>query len=113
MLSIDNNGSSKSSLSNSSWVDCGIDWKGTTRTAGSLDPSALPLLVPAAPEVPSVAGGVILGDSGFGSFDVLSVSVFGKLAVEFSINPITGDSGVDRVVVSDESLCIQIRKSWI
>jgi hypothetical protein len=94
-LSIDNNGSSKSSLPNSSWVDYGIDWKGTTRTAGSLDPSALPLLVPTSLEVPSVAAGVSLGASGFGSFDVPGMSVFGMLAVEFSINPITGDSGAD------------------
>ena len=63
-------------------------------------------------EVPSVVVGVSLGASGFGSFDVPGMSVFGKLAVEFSINPITGDSGVDRVVVS-ESLCIQLWKSWI
>jgi len=51
-----------------------------------------------------------LGASGFGSFDVPGVSTFGKLAIEFSINPITGDSGADRVVVSG-SLCIQLRKS--
>ena len=89
-----------------------MDWKGTTRTAGSLDPSAIPLLVPAALEVPSVTAGVISGTSGFVSFDVLSVSVLGKLTVEFSINPITGDSGADQVVVS-ESLCTQLRKSWI
>jgi len=89
-----------------------MGWKGTTRTAGSLDPSAIPLLVPAALEVPSVAAGVILGASGFGLFDVPGVSVLGKLTVEFSINPITGDSGVDRVVVS-EPLYTQLRKSWI
>ena len=89
-----------------------MDWKGTTRTAGSLDPSALPLLLPAALEVPAIAAGVILGASGFGSFDVPGVSVLGKLTVEFSINPITGDSGADRVVVS-EPLCTQLQKSWI
>ena len=100
IFSKDNNGSSKSSLPNSSWVDCGIDWMGTTRTAGSLDPSVLPLLVPAALVIPSVAAGVSLGASGFGSFDVPGMSVFGKLAVEFSINPTTGDTGTDRVDVS-------------
>ena len=89
-----------------------MDWKGTTRTAGSLDPSALLLLIPAALEVPSVAAGVILGASGFGSLDVPGMSELGKLLVEFSINPITGDSGADRVVVS-EPLCTQLWKSWI
>ena len=70
-LSIDNNGSSKSSFPNSSWVDCGRDRKGTTRTAGFFDPSAPPLPIPSAFEVPSVhAEGVSLGASGFDSFDV-------------------------------------------
>jgi len=87
-----------------------MDWKGTTRTAGSFDLSALPLLIPATLEVPSVATEVILGASGFGSFDVPGMSELGKLTVEFSINPITGDSGADRVVVSG-SVCIQLRKS--
>ena len=68
-----------------------MDWKGTTRTAGSPDLSALPLLIPATLEVPSVVTEVILGASGFGSFDFPGVSVLGKLTVEFSINPITGD----------------------
>ena len=89
-----------------------MDWKGTTRTAGSFDLSALPLLIPATLEVPSVATEVILGASGFGSFDVPGMSVFGKLAVEFSINPTTGDTGTDRVDVSG-SFCTQLRKSWI
>jgi len=89
-----------------------MDWKGTTRTAGSLDPSALLLLIPAALEVPSVTAGVILGALGFGSFDVPGMSELGKLTIEFSINPITGDSGAVRVVVS-EPLCTQLRKSWI
>ena len=69
------------------------------------------LPIAAALEVPPVAPeGLSLGASGFGSFDVPGVSTFGKLAIEFSINPITGDSGADRVVVSG-SLCIQLRKS--
>ena len=37
-LSTDSNGSSKSSFPNSSCVDWGIDWKGTSRTLGFLDP---------------------------------------------------------------------------
>ena len=68
---------------------------GTSRTVEPLDPSAPLLPVPLALEVPSAAAGVCLGASGFGLFDVPTVSAFGKLALEFSINPITGDSGAD------------------
>jgi len=76
-----------------------------------LNPSAPPLPIPASLEVPSVAAeGASLGASGFGSLDVPGVSAFGGLAVEFLINPITGDSGADRVVVSG-LLFIQLRKS--
>jgi hypothetical protein len=56
--------------------------------------------------------GVCLGASGFGSFDVPGMSIFTGLAVVFLINPITGESGDDRVVVSG-LLSIQLRKSWI
>ena len=112
MLSRDNNGSSKSSFPNSSWVDCGIDWKGTSRTAEPLDPWAPLLPAPSAMEAPSAAAGVRSGAWGFGSFDISAVSAFGKLADGFSINPITGDSGADRLVPS-ELLCTQLRKSWI
>ena len=74
MLSIDNNGSSNSSFPISSWVDCGRDWKGTTRIAGFLDHSAPPLPIPAAVEVSSIAAeGVSLDASGFGSFVVPDV----------------------------------------
>ena len=104
-------GSSKSSFPNSSWADSGIEWKGTTQTVGFFGPSAPPLLTPVAFEVPSVAAkGVGNGTSRFGSFDVPGVSAFTGLAVELSINPITGDSGADRVAVS-EPLSIQLRKS--
>ena len=112
-LSTDSIGSSKSSFPNSSYVDCGKDWKGTNLTAGVFDPSAPPLPVPSAFEVLLVAAeGVSLGAFGFGSFDVPGMFAFGELAVEFSINPFTGDSGVDRVVAAG-SLSIQLRKSWI
>ena len=112
MLSLDNNGSSKSSFPNSPWVDCGIDWKGTSRTAEPLDPWAPLLPAPSALEAPWAAAGVRSGAWGFGSFDIPAVSAFGKLADGFLINPITGDSGADRLVPS-ELLCTQLRKSWI
>ena len=41
-----------------------------------------------------------------------TVSAFGKPPDGFLINPITGDSGADRLVPS-ELLCTQLRKSWI
>ena len=113
IFSIDNNGSSKSSLPNSSWVDFGIDWKGTSRTVGFFDPSALSPPHPAALEVPSPAAeGVDAGTSRVGSFDAPETSTLGERVVEFSINPIIGDSGVDRVLVSG-LFSIQLRKSWI
>ena len=80
--------------------------------AGPLDPSAPLLPVPPALEAPLVGTGVCLGTSGFGSFDIPAVSAFGAPADGFSINPITGDSGADRLVPS-ELLCTQLRKSWI
>ena len=108
-----NNGSSKSSLPNSYWVDCGIDWKGTIRTVGFFDPSALSPPHPATLEVPSPATeGVVAGTSRVGSFDVPDKSTLGERVVEFSINSIIGDSGVDRKLVSG-LLSIQLRKSWI
>ena len=111
MLSRDNSGSSNSSFPNSSWVDWGINWKGSSRTVGSFDPSA-PLLpdLPAL-EVLSEATGVWLGASGHGSLDFSVVSALGKLAAGVSINLITGDSRADRLVPS-EPLDIQLRKSW-
>ena len=113
IFSTDNNGSSKSSLPNSSWVDFGIDWKGTSRTVGFFDPSALSPPHPAALEVPSPAAeGVDAGTSRVGSFDVPEMSTLGERVVEFSINPIIGDSGVDWVLVSG-LLSILLRKSWI
>ena len=113
IFSTDNNGSSYSSLPNSSWVDFGIDWKGTSRTVGFFDPSALLPPHPAALEVPSPAAeGVDAGTSGVGSFDVPEMSTLGERVVEFSINPIIGDSGVDWVLVSG-LLSTLLRKSWI
>jgi len=75
---------------------------------GFFDPSALSLPSPAAFEVPSAGVGV--GTSRAGSFDIPGMSMFGERAIEFSINPIIGDSGVDRVLVSG-LLSIQLRKS--
>ena len=112
MLSTDNSGSSKSSFPNSFWVDYGIDWKGTSRTAGPLDPPAPLSPVPPALEAISVAAGVCSGTSGFGLFDILVVSASGNPADGLSINPIASDSGADRLVPS-ELLDIQLRKSWI
>ena len=113
IFSIDNNGSSKSSLPNSSWVDCGIDWKGTNRTVGFFDPSALSLPDPAAFEIPSTAAeGVGASTSEVGSFDASGMPAFGERIAGFSINPIIGESGVDRVLVSG-LLSIQLRKFWI
>jgi len=113
IFSTDNNGSSKSSLPNSSWVDFGIDWKGTSRTVGFFDPSALSPPHPPALEVPSPAAeGVDAGTSRVGSFDIPEISTLGERVVEFSINPIIGDLGVDRVLVSG-LFSIQLRKSWI
>ena len=113
IFSTDNNGSSKRSFPNSFWVDCGIYWNGTSRTVGFLDPSAFSLPHPAVFEVPSPAAeGVDAGTSRGGSFDVPGMSTLREIIVEFSINPITGDSGVDRVLASG-LLSIQLRKSWI
>ena len=78
--------------------------------AGPLDPSAPLLPDPPALEAPSPATGVCLDPSEFGSLDFSAVSEFGKLAAGVSINPITGDSGADRLVPS-EPLDIQLRKS--
>ena len=113
IFSTDNNGSSKSSLPNSSWVDFSIEWKGTSQTVGFFNPSALSPPHPPALEVPSPAiEGVDAGTSRVGSFDVPEISTLGERVVEFSINPIIGDSGVDRVLVS-RLFSIQLRKSWI
>ena len=51
-----------------------------------------------------------MGALGFGSLDFSAVSAFGKLAAGVSINPITGDSGADRLIPS-EPLDTQLRKS--
>ena len=108
-----NNGSSKSSLPNSYWVDCGIDWKGTSQTVGFFDPSALSPPHPATLEVPSpVAEGVDAGTSRVSSFDVPDMSTLGERVVGFSINPITGELGVNQVLASG-LLSIQLQKSWI
>ena len=61
-------------------------------------------------EAPSAAAGVS-DVSGLGSLGFSAVSALGKLAVGFSINPITGESGADRLV-SSEPLDTQFRKSW-
>ena len=79
---------------------------------GPLDPSAPLLPVPPALEAPLAAIEVCSGALGFGSFDIPAVSAIGKLADGFSINPITSDSGADRLVPS-ELLSTQLRKSWI
>ena len=111
-FSMDNNGSSKSSFPISSWADYGRDWKDTTRTVEFLDPSALSSPIPVAAEVFSTAvDGVSLGASGFDSFDVPDMLASWQKAGRFSINPITSDSGADRVVASG-SLCTQLQKSW-
>ena len=113
IFSTDNNGSSKSSVPNSSWVDCGIDWKGTSWIVGFFDPSALSLPHPAAFEVPSpAAAGVDAGTSRGSSLDVPGMSTLGEGVIEFSINPITGELGVDRVLASG-LLSIQLQMSWI
>ena len=111
MLSTDNSGSSNSSFPNSTGVDWGTDWKGTSRTKGPFDPPAPLLPAPPALEAPSVASGVWSGVSGFGSLDFPAVSTLGKLAAGVSINPIMGDSRADQLVPS-EPLDIQFRKSW-
>ena len=112
ILSRDNRGSSKSSFPNSSWADCGIDWKGTSRMAGPFDPLAPLLPVQPALEVPLAAAWVCSKTSGFGLFDISVVSGLGVLTDGFSINPMIGDSGADRLVPS-ELLDTQLRKSWI
>ena len=66
--------------------------------AGPFDPSAPLLPGPAALEVSSAAAGVCSKTSGFGLSDV---STLGILTVGFSINPIIGDSGADRLVPSE------------
>ena len=78
--------------------------------AGPFDPSAPLLPDPLALEAPSAAVGVCSGASGFGSLDFSAVFTFGKMAAGVSINPITGDSGADRLVPS-ELLDTQLRKS--
>ena len=110
MLSSDNSVSSNSSFPNSSWADWGIDWNGTSRMEGPFDPSAPQLPDPPALEAPSVAAGVS-DVSGLGSLGFSAVSILGQLAVGFSINPITGESGADRLA-SSEPLDTQLRKSW-
>ena len=109
---MDNNGSSNSSFPNSSWVDWSIDWKGTSRTTGPFDPSAPLLPVLPALEVPLAAAWVCSKTSGFGLFDVPAISALDILTDGFSISPIIGDSGIDRIVDSG-SFCTQLRKSWI
>ena len=111
MLSTVNKGSLNSSFPNSSWVDRDIDWKGTSRTEGPFDPSAPLLPDPPALEVPSAAAGVCLGALRVGSLGFSAVSALGKLAAGVSINPITGDSGTDRLVPS-EPHDTQLRMSW-
>ena len=71
-------------------------------SGGSATPPAL--------EAPSAAAGVCSGASRVGSLGFSAVSVLGKLAAGVSINPITGDSGADRLVPS-ELLDTQLRKS--
>ena len=68
---------------------------------GFFDPLALSLPDPAAFELLSTAvAGVDTGTSGVGSFDASGMPAFGGKVAEFSINPIIGESGVDRVLVS-------------
>ena len=65
---------------------------------------------PPALEAASAAIGVQSGAGVFGWLDFSAASTFGKLAAGDSINPITGDSGADRLVPS-EPLDTQLRKS--
>ena len=74
------------------------------------DPSTPQLPDPPALEAPSAAAGVS-DVSGLGSLSFSAVSALGKLVVGVSINPITGESGADRLV-SSEPLDTQLRKSW-
>ena len=68
---------------------------------GFFDLSALSLPDPAVFElIPTAAEGVDAGSLGVGSFDTSGMPVFGERVAEFSINPIIGESGVDRVLVS-------------
>jgi len=68
---------------------------------GFFDLSTLSLPDPAAFELlPTAAEGVDAGTSGVGSFDASGMPAFGERVAEFSINPIIGESGVDRVLVS-------------
>ena len=76
-------------------------------TEGPFDPL---LPDPPALEAPSVAAEVS-DVSGLGSLGFSAVSILGQLAVGFSINPITGESGADRLA-SFEPLDTQLRKSW-
>ena len=70
-------------------------------------------IVASTERVPSPAGGgVDTGTSRGGSFDSSGMSTLGDRVVEFSINPITGESGVDRVLVSGLP-STQLWKSWI
>ena len=62
-------------------------------------------------EALSAAAGVCSGASRVGSLGFSAVSIQGKLAAGVLINPITGDSGADRLVPS-ELLDTQLRKSW-
>ena len=77
---------------------------------GPFDPSAPLLPDPPALETPSAAAGVS-DVSGLGSLGFSAVSAVGKLAAGVSINPITRESGADRLVPS-EPLDTQLRKSW-
>ena len=77
---------------------------------GPFDPSAPLLPDPPALEATSAAAGVS-DVSGLGSLGFLAVSALGKLAAGFSINPITVESGADRLV-SFELLDTQFWKSW-
>ena len=66
--------------------------------------ASLPSIPVAVAVSPVAAGKVSLVVSGFDSFDVPDVPASSQTAAEFSINPIIGDSGADRVVASG-SLC--------
>ena len=66
-------------------------------TEGPFDPL---LPDPPALEAPSAAAGAS-DVSGLGSFGFSAMSALGQLAVGFSINPITGESGADRLVSSE------------
>ena len=111
MLSTVNKGSSNKSFPNSSWVDWGIDWKGTSRTEGPFDPSAPLLPDPLALDAPLAVAGAWSGALGLGSLGFSAVSTLGKLAAGVLINPITGDSRADRLVPY-EPLDTQLRMSW-